>query len=409
MRRPSCLLPAVCVGLFICCGLLTGTAQGQMLRFDSYRDFVVPDNANIRLGGFYSQWSMAQSAGVRYMRSSGAGAEYLFVNDHGEIRKDGTEFPLVSSLSMQNYLLISKYIDLDLSFNITYSYYPNRTEDNQFDFNMVGQGLSARMGAFTITAARDSVDGAFNGNNASAGAYTRAGGADKGFTANLSSEFDLTPYVKGRVYDSPAYTVSYVDERGRNDFLRGDEYRYFQNTVGLDLDWLVAKDKDVSPAVVHTDTWPLDTKFKETRSSVTTPSLTYQQQLSPVLLVGARGGWTWREFDATVRGNQFQEDYLAFMGADLTEDSVFKAGCGYSLASLSNPGAGEIAGDSGSVIGFASLQKGEKCRMRSVFMAKSPMRSKSRRQTSGSSLSEYHIMPVVFAPPKKSGRPLKLK
>jgi len=355
MRRLPCLFRALCAALFAC-GVLTDTACGQMLRFDSYRDFVVPDNANIRLGSFYSDWSMAQSAGVRYMRSSGEGSDYLFQNGRGQIKDDGLEFPLVTSLSLQNYLMISKYMDLDLSFNVTYSYFPNRTEDNQFDFNMISQGLSARMGAFTITAARDSVDGTFNGNNASAGAYTHGAGAEKGFSANLSTEFDLTPYVKGRVYDSPAYTVSYVDERGRADQLRGNEYRYIQNTVGLDLDWLMAKDKDLSPAVVHTDTWPLDKTFNQTRSSVTTPSLTYQQQLSPVLLVGTRADWTWREFDANIRGNQFQEDYTVFMGADLTENTVLRAGGGYSLATLTNAGAAEQNGDTGAVVGNVSLQ-----------------------------------------------------
>ena len=74
---------------------------------------------------------------------------------------------------------------------------------------------------------------------------------------------------------------------------------------------------------------------------MTTPSLTYQQQLSPVLLVGARADLTWREMDTTIRGNQVQEDYLAFMGVDLTQNSLLKVGGGYSLATLSAPGVAE--------------------------------------------------------------------
>ena len=328
-----------------------------MLRFDNYRDAVVPDNANIRIGNFWSDWSMAQSVGVRYTRSTGAGADYLYQNGLGDTKKDGIEFPFVSTLNLKNYLLVSRYMDLDLSFSLTYSYFPNRTEDNQFKIGMLGQGVSFQMGSFSMTATRDSVDGAFNGNNATANTYTRTGGSKGGgSSANLSSEFDLTPYVKGRVYDAPSYSESYVDARGRADLLRGDKFRYFQNAIGLDLDWLMAKDKDMSATVVHSDTWPLDTQFNKTRTSVNSPSLIYQQQLSPVTLVGARGDWSWHSFDTAVRGNQAQQDYTGFMGLDLTEDSQLRAGGGYSLATLSNPGASEQAGNSGAVVGYASLR-----------------------------------------------------
>ena len=355
MRRSSCLFPAVCAGLFVG-ALLAGTARGQMLRFDNYRDVVVPDRANISIGNFWSDWSLAQSVGIRYVRTSGAGAASLYSNGLGELKKDGLEFPLVSTLNFKNYLLISKYMDLDLSFSLTYSFFPNRTEDNQFNIGMLGQGVSVQMGSFSMTATRDSVDGAFNGNNASAGAYTRSGGNDKGFTANLSSEFDLTPFVKGRVYDNPAYSVSYVDQRGRTDLLRGDKYRYLQNALGLDLDWLMSKYDDLSATVSHTDTWPLDTQFDNTRSSVNAPSLIYQHQISPVCLVGARGDWTWRSFDTSIRGNQFQQDYTGFTGIDLSDDSKLRAGGGYSLATLSSPGSAEQSGNSGAMVGYASLR-----------------------------------------------------
>ncbi len=354
MSRPFHTRLTVLAGLAVCV-LLSVPALGQTLRFDTYRDFVIPDSANIRLRNFYSDWSFSQSVGVRYMRSSGEGADYLYANDRGRVRDDGIDYPLVSSLNMKNYLLISKYMDLDISLNMTYSYYPMGTEDEQFDVNVVGEGLSARMGAFTLNMTRDGIDGGFNGRHVTAGGYTRSD-SDKGFSATVSTEFDITEFVKGRVYDSPSYSVDYVDERGRIDNLRGDKYRYFRNTFGLDVDWLMAKNKNLSYAFERTDSRPLDDEYGQTESTVTKQSLIYQQQINPVLMAGARADFIWREFDEAYRGNQFQQDYLGFLGADLTENTFFQAGAGYSVASLSDPGPFEEEGDSGTAIGFASVR-----------------------------------------------------
>ena len=104
------------------------------------------------------------------------------------------------------------------------------------------------------------------------------------------------------------------------------------------------------------DTWPQDNDLNQARSTVTKHSLIYQNQLNPVLMVGARADFIFREFDEVLRGNQFQQDYLGFMGADLTENTTLNFGGGYSTATLEDPGPFEQQGSSDSVIGFASLQ-----------------------------------------------------
>ena len=335
-------------------GLLAVEAGAQTLRFDSHRDLVVPDNANVRLGNFYSDVSFGQSAGVRYTRSNGEGAQYLYDNHLGRVRDDGVEFPLVSSLSLHNYLLISKYMDLDLSVNVNYSYFPNKTEDDQWDVNMATEGLSARLGAFTLNMTRDEVNGNFNGRNVSAGGFTRSN-SDKGFSSTISTEFDLTDFIKGRVYDSPSYTVDYVDDRGRIDELRGRKYRYFQNRLGLDMDWLMAKNKNMSYSFARTDTKPMDNGFDQTKSTETKHSLVYQQQINPVLMAGARAELIWRTFDKAYRGSQFQQDYLGFLGADLSDDTTLEAGGGHSSARLTDAGAYEKDGTSDAMVGYVKL------------------------------------------------------
>lgn len=366
MSRSPCLVLMMLAG--VCAlSLAPVTARGQMLRFDEYRDLVIPDNANVRLGNFYSDWSFAQSVGVRYTRTTGEGATILEDGHLGRTREDGTDFPTVSTLSMKNYLLINKYMDLDLSVNISYNYFPAGTEDDQLDVDIVGEGMSARMGSFTMSATRDALAGSFNGRNVTANAYTETGSSKRsGTSATLSSEFDLTKYVRSRIYDTPSYTTDYVDRRGRSDNLRGDKYRYFQNELGLDLDWLMAKNQDLAYSFRRMDTWPQDNDLNQARSSVTKQSLIYENQLNPVLMVGARADYTWRQFDAASnndptqgdyrRSDQFQQDYSGFMGADLTENTTLSLGGGYSMAELNNPGTYEQKGESDTVIGFATLR-----------------------------------------------------
>jgi len=60
--------------------MATSSAKAQTLRFDEFRAVQEPDNANIRLGPFYSDWSIALSAGYRYVRSSGAGSDLLYAD-----------------------------------------------------------------------------------------------------------------------------------------------------------------------------------------------------------------------------------------------------------------------------------------------------------------------------------------
>jgi hypothetical protein len=189
-----------------------------------------------------------------------------------------------------------------------------------------------------------------------ANAYTRSD-SDKasGVSANLSTEIDLTKHVRARIYDTPSYTTEYVDRRGRSDDLRGEKYRYFQNTLGLDIDWLLAKNQELAYTFARLDTWPQDNDLNQARSTVTKHSLIYQNQLTPVLMVGARGDFIWRVFEETLRGNQFQQDYLGFLGADLSENTTLSVGGGYSMASLDDPGPFEQEGGSDATIGFASL------------------------------------------------------
>jgi hypothetical protein len=328
-----------------------GTAgMAQTLRFDAYREPQPPANANLRIGPFYSDLAFEQSVGYRYTRSSGVGGDFLFRNDLGRIRKDGSDIPMVSRLSFRNYLIISKYMDLDISFDLRYSYFPMGTEDNEFAVEFAAPSFSAQMGAFSFSMTEDAWLGSFNGQRSAA----YSGSEGYGFLANLSAGFQLTPVVRGRLYDNPSYRVEYVDDRGITDSLSGRKYPVFQNVVGLDLDWLMARNKNLSYSASRTDTVPQDDFYDSQRSVIYRQSLAYQQQLNPVAAGGVRADYTWRDYDED-RGGQMQQDYQGFLSMDLTENTMVRTSLGYSSAELTDAGAFETNGVSETVIGAISI------------------------------------------------------
>jgi hypothetical protein len=342
------------------------TTQAQVARFESYGIESVPDNANVRIGPFFSDLSFFQSAGIRYTRSSGAGMDYLY-NGHapgvtptagqptryGQMKKDGVDLPLISQLTARNYFLISKYLAVDISFSLTYRAFPLGSEDNTFDVEIIDPGFYAHMGSFTFGATKDSWLGSFNGRNAQA--YT--GKESSGFSANLSADFELTPYIRGRVYERPSYRVDYVDARGYADNLSGQRYPVFQNLAGVDLDWQMAPNKNLGYTFSRTDTIPQDNSYDISRSVIYHQMLDYRQRISPLTTVGARADYYWRDYLET-RGSQFQQDYLGYLNTDLTEDTTMNMSLGYSLAELTSATTSsyETNGTSESIIGGIGLQ-----------------------------------------------------
>jgi len=348
------------ISMLIWAGFGMGTSVAQVARFDTYGLQQVPENANINLFPYFADFSFFQSVGVRYMKSSGEGMDYLYgVNSsriadgqrYGQVKKDGLEFPLISQLTAKNYLLLSKYMSVDLTVALTYRGFPNGTEDDTFDVEIVDPGFYATMGSFTFGASKDGWLGAFNGNNMEAHGGSRQGG----FSANLGFDFELTPFVRGRIYDRPSYRVDYVDQRGNADSLSGQRYPVFQNMLGFDLDWQMAEDKTLGYSLERIDTIPQNNTYDISRSVVYHQMMDYRQQVNPLTAAGVRGDTYWRDYLVS-RGKQFQQDVMVYMNSELTEDSTISAGLGYSYGELTQGGGFETNGTSGTVIGNLGLQ-----------------------------------------------------
>lgn len=343
--------------------------SAQTTRWDAYQLENAPDNANILIGPFSSDLAFSQSVGIRNIRSSGAGMDYLYAshgkgsassssqpNTYGRVKKDGTDFPMVSQLTANNYLLISKYMGVNISFSLAYHYFPNGTEDDSFDMD---PSITAQMGSFTAGASADWSGGTFNGRDM--GAYS--GSQSRGFFANFSTDFELTPYVRGRFFERPSYRVDYVDSRGYADTLSGQRYPVFQNQLGVDFDWQMAPDKALGYSVSRTDTIPQGNGYDISRSVIYHHGLEYREELNPLTAVGCRADYNWRDY-LNQRGSQFQQDYVVFLDRALSDDTTVNASLGYSIDQMRNAGgtgatagAGyETNGVSGAVIGGVGVQ-----------------------------------------------------
>jgi hypothetical protein len=244
-------------------------------------------------------------------------------------------------------------MDLDISFQVRFVYYPLDTQDDEWALELADEGLAARFGDFTFRLMREGWFGGY-----SKDAYSiYAADEGQGFSADIGSEIALTPYVKTRIYTRPSYSVTYLDSRGYRDFQSGEKYEAFQNTAGVDLDWLVAKDKNVALSFDRTDTLPQNTNVVGSQQSVIQRAqAVYEQRFDPDWLVGARAGVVSRDYPEGERGSQFQTDMEGFLVGQLTPFSTLSAALGYSQVELSDAGAYEEDGTADGVVGRINLR-----------------------------------------------------
>jgi hypothetical protein len=289
-------------------GLMPGAARGQNLRYSNHREVQIPDYALLRIGPFYSNLAFSQSAGWRWSRSRGAGTDYLSDNRYGAIREDGMEFPLVSILTMRNYLILSRRADLDLSVSAMYAYFPRGTEEGGWQIFLPEEGISV----------------------------------------GLSSEFMLTRFVKGTIFDNILYRTDFVDTRGLGDRYGGQEYQYFNNVAGINMDWLMAKDQNIALSFSREDMLPRGGEFEDQERVSYTETAMYQYQFFSGLVVGAGASYVQHYYTATGRSDVALQNYFLNIGFArdvagqfrLTRDTTGTLRLGYAAAAVAAQSGG---------------------------------------------------------------------
>lgn len=304
--RTSCARPGQrLAGAAAIIVLSAAAADAQMVRIQAQREVQPPDYATFRLGPLYSAVSWTETVGYRYTTSSGSGSDYLISNDRGTIKEDGSDFPILSSLTFRNYLVLSRYADVDASFTASYWHYPMDTQDDEFFFDL----------------------------------------AQEGVYGTLSTEFRLSPYLYGALYDSIIYRTDYVDTRGLQDRYGGQRYRYLQNTVGGRLNWLMAPRDTLTLSLSRGDWWSMDNDFDDQERTEYTEGLTYTRMAREGVNVGAESTFHQYLYKSDSRDDTLIQDYRLFARIDQgagpawMENSAAAAHVGYSLGTGTSSGA----------------------------------------------------------------------
>ncbi len=284
-------------------------ANAQMLRYYQRREIKPPEYATLRLGPFYSNLSFEQRAGFRYTESEGTGTDFLFGNERGIIKEDGEEYPLVSRLNARNYLMISRNMDLDISFSLGYAHFPLETQEDEFFFDI----------------------------------------AEEGASGSLSMEFYITKYVRGRISDDIVYRTDYIDLRGIDDNFGGSAYEHLENDLELTADWLMDETKNLGFEFSRVDLIVMSEDFEDLEHTTFDEAVYYEHQLTAFLVVGGRTAFGQTYYESDGRSDSTMQSYSAYASAQLTDRTDAGLSVGYSL------GSSEGVGSVGSVISSGTL------------------------------------------------------
>lgn len=277
-----------------------GGGQSAMLRYDQHREITPPAYATLRIGPLYSNLGISQSIGYRYTRLTGTGVDYLDGNRRGDIKDDGTEFPMVSGLTLNNYMIITRKIDLQANISINYYHYPMNTQEDELRINLT----------------------------------------DEGIFATFSTQLLVSRNSRILIYDDILYRTAYIDTRGLEDRYGGREYESLSNTAGLDWDWKPTPLDSFSGAASRRDTIPFGDEFKRQKGHVYAEMLSYRRSLSPFMAVGLLGNASQSFYEEADRPDVFIYGISAFTGLRLARNLTGDASLGYQFATTSSGGVG---------------------------------------------------------------------
>lgn len=296
-------------------------AYAQALRFSNHREIQPPEYATLRIGPFYSLVEFSQSVGYRYVTTHGTGTDFLFGTGRGVIKKDGSDFPLISSLTFRNYMILSENADIDLSVQMGYAKYPRNTQDDEFFILLPEEGI----------------------------------------LGNLSTEFSFGHFCKGTLYDNIAYRTDFIDTRGMKDVYGGTAYEHMQNIVGLSMDWLLAKDMDAGLSVSREDVFVYQDDFEEQEHTTHSANILLEHEVFPALTVGLQTEIAFTDYriqsrpDSRLIGYSVLTKYQPGRVAKLTERTSLSFAIGYSSGRTEELENGEID-QKGEITGYVDIQ-----------------------------------------------------
>lgn len=270
----------------------SGGGQSAMLRFDEHRDVKPPSDATVHLGPWYTDIGIGQQIGVQYIKLDGAGVKFNTQNGRGQYLKDGFETPLISTLYLNNYVILTRHMDLSFNVNVSYAYYPFDTQENALHINM----------------------------------------SDEGVFATFSSEFEITRDLKLLLYDDILYQTDYIDTRGMKDVYGGQQYEHFDNTFGGDLDWRLTREDNLSFSASRRDVISFDKAFDDQEGVFYSELVSYQRELTRFAAAGLYGTAEQSLYTLDTREDVNIYGLGTFTSAQITRKLYGNASLGYNFS-----------------------------------------------------------------------------
>jgi len=309
---------ALFVAIFVLVWCLAGAeAYAQQLRFSlEHRDINPPDYATFRVGPLYSHFSLSQEAGVRYTEGTLNTLESIDGIQRGAFLTNGIDYPLITSVSLHNYLMISKYMDLDMAIWARYEYYPLETQEDLFLMNLTDPQISS----------------------------------------SFVWEFIPADNVRVKVYDRPAYLMEYVDQRGTSDLYGGEPFRRFQNDAGVDADILLASDMNLALSLSRFDLLGASTNFTDQERTSYDERAAFEYQATPLLTVGVSADYAQSDYVVIRRSDFSSQTYSVFAGEELSPSSRVSASIGYAIGETQTTSNSAVWIEQDAIVGSLSYE-----------------------------------------------------
>jgi hypothetical protein len=269
-----------------------------MLRYDQHRELKPPQDATLELGPYFLSVILSESVGVQYITMDGSGVDFNTRNGRGRYLQDGFDIPIISTLSFNNYMLITRHMDFSFNIDVSYAYYPFNTQEDTWYVNM----------------------------------------SDEGVFATFSTEIQMGRDMRMLLYDDILYRTDYVDTRGMQDFYGGEEYEHFENTVGADWDWMLTRFDNISASASRRDVISFSDNFDDQEGYFYNEMLAYQRQLTKFSAAGFMGDMSQSYYKVDERPDINMYGISAFLMSQLSRKIVGNASIGYNFSETPDGG-----------------------------------------------------------------------
>jgi len=145
--------------------------------------------------------------------------------------------------------------------------------------------------------------------------------------------------------------------RGLTDRYGGRQYKNFNNNLALSMDWLMARDDNMSMQLSRMDVMAMDKEFQDQDRVSYMESLAYEHKFTPDFVSGLSGSMSQETFpSATNRPDSASSSLSAFSSIKLTDFTVLSGNLGYFQGAAANQSMSYGNSDVSSTMGSLAME-----------------------------------------------------